>query len=150
MTTAFGWAAPEAIQNALTTELNALANGSYTAASAAIDNEAGLYQFMDVWLHLVSLTPVAGQAIGLYLLPSLDSGTTYQDGGAAVVPPAESVIWAFSLTATATAKERVGVNILIPPLKFKLVVGNLTITSGVALAATLNTLKYRRHNGQGV
>ena len=149
MATTFEWVAPEAIQTALSTDLNGLANGSYSAVSVAINNESDLYQFINLELYLASLTPVAGQSVGVYLLPSVDA-TNYVDGGGAVAPPAETLIAVFSLSTSAGAKWRAAVNIPIPPLSFVLVIGNLTIGSGVAFAANSNTLKYRRHNGQGV
>ena len=145
----FKWLAPEVIATALSTELNALANGSFSNASAAIANETDLFQFINLELALSSLTPVAGQMVAVYLLPTLD-GTNYADGGGAVALPNENLIATISLSTSTGAKRRVVNNILIPPLGFKLVVGNLAITSGVAFGATGSTLKYRRHNGQSV
>ena len=49
--------------------------------------------------------------------------------------------------AATTARRLTKVNIPIPPLKFKLYAWNKT---GQALAASANTLKYRRHNEQDV
>lgn len=133
----------ESATTALTTELNSLANGSYSAASSAIDNATDLYQWMHLELVLASLTPVSGQSVAVYLIPSLD-GTNYEDGGGATAPYPHSAIWVGQLSTSTGAKRLVARNIMIPNLKFKLVVGNLTITSGVAFGASGNTLSYRR------
>ncbi len=143
MATTFQWVAPESIATALTTELNSLANGSFSAAFA-LDNEAGLYQFINFELVLASLTPVAGQVASVYIMASLD-GTNYPDAN-----QQDNLVCVFPLSSTASAKRKVASNILIPPLKLNITVGNITITSGVAFAASGNTLKYRRHNGQGI
>ena len=143
------WTTPASIATALSTELNGLANGSYSNASGAIDNETGLYQFMQVELNLASLTPVSGQSVAVYLLSSLD-GTNFADGGGAVAPPDGSLLTIFSLRAATAAQRRVSSVLEAPPLQFKLVVCNMTITSGVAFGATGNTLKYRLFNVQSV
>ena len=149
MTQTMQWTTPTTIATALSTELDGLANGGYSNASSAIDNEAGLYQFIELELNLASLTPVAGQSVAVYLLPSLD-GTNYADGGGAVAPPDEALLTIFSLRAATAAQRRVSMVLEMPPLLGKLVVGNMTITSGVAFAASGNTLKYRLFNVQAV
>jgi hypothetical protein len=63
----------------LTTELNALANGSYSAASAAIDNTSNLDLFDDLELTVTYGTnPTANAPVEIYLIPSTD-GTNYAD-----------------------------------------------------------------------
>ena len=143
------WLAAEAITSALTTELNALANGAYSAASAAIDNSAGLYPFMALELYLGSLTPAAGQYCAAYILYCLD-GTNYEDGGGAVAPAAATLAAVFDLTVSAGVKWRMRVGIPIDPYPFKLVLVNGAVTSGVALAATTNLLRYSRYYDQVV
>lgn len=149
MASTFKWTTPEAIQTALSTELNSLANGSYSAASAAIDNLTGLYTHMALELYLASLTPVAGQMISIYLVPTID-GTNYEDGGGAVAAPNVSYLCSFDLRSATAAQYRAVAEIPIPPFSFKLIVANVTITSGVALASSGNTLKYRRYYMQAV
>lgn len=138
------WAVTEAIQSALTTELNSLANAAYSAVSAVIDNEADLYQFMALELVLASLTPTGTPSCSVYLLPAVDD-TNYPDGGGATAPPLGTLIAVFDLSTSATAKRRTAVNIAIPPYKFKLLVLN---SAGPALASSGNTLKYSRYNQQ--
>lgn len=137
------WGTPEAIATTLSTELNSLGNGSYSAASSAITNSSGLYKYISLELVLASLTPSGAPYVEVYLVPTID-GTNYVDGGGAVAPPAESLLATFSLSTSTGAKRRAVANLLIPPYDFKLVLRNM---SGVSLAANSNTLKYRRHNG---
>ncbi|MEO0166748.1 MAG: hypothetical protein ABIL39_11500 [candidate division WOR-3 bacterium] len=142
----FKWTQPETIATALSTELNSLANGSF-AISSAIDNENGLYLFIDLELYLASFTPGSGSPYcAAYFTYSLD-GTNFEkepDGSSGDKPP-DAI---FPLEASVTQSSRIVItNIPIPPLKFKISLRNM---SGAALASSGNTLKYRRHNEQGV
>ena len=147
MAQTFKWVAGEGATTTLTTELNALASATFSAASAAIDNTTGLYPWMDLEVNLASFTPGAGSPyIAIYLNLSLD-GTNYEkvpDGTSGDKPP-DAI---FPLEASVAQASRVVVpNIPIPPLKFKIVLKNV---SGAALAATGNTASYNRHYAQGV
>ena len=147
MAQTFKWLAGEGATAGLTTELDALASNAFSAASAAIDNTVGLYPWMDLEVNLASLTPGAGSpSIVVWINLSLD-GTNYEkvpDGSSGDKPP-DAI---FPLEASVAQASRVVVsNIPIPPLKFKLVLKN---ASGIALAATGNTLSYNRHYAQGV
>lgn len=148
-TTTFGWAAGEGAQSALTTELNSLGSGN-TALSGEIDNLTGLYEYVDLEVYLASIT--TGSAvpyIAVYVLASVD-GTNYEDGSAGTpgVIPTRQPDAMLPLPVSATgALRRVAVNIPVPPLKIKLLLVN---GAGVGLAASGNTLKYNRHNEQGI
>lgn len=135
---AIQWGTPEATATALTTELNTLANAAQSAASAAIDNTAGLYPYMNVELVLASLTPTGQPYCLLYLVASLDA-TNYEDVSTSAT---HAVVASFPMSTAVAAKRIVVKNLLIPPLLFKLVLENQT---GPALAASGNTVKYRRH-----
>ena len=138
------WGTPESIGTALSTALDALGNGSYSAASSAITNGSGtVYKYMALELYLASLTPSGTPYIEVYLLPTVDA-TNYVDGGGATAPPAETLLAVFSLSTSASTKRRAVSNLLIPPFDFKLVLKN---ASGVSLAASGSTLKYRRYSG---
>ena len=149
MPTTFKWIAPEALTTALTTELDALADSTsdttgFSAVSAEIANETNLYQYIDLELVLgVQTARSAGAFVAVYINFSAD-GTTYDDTSNKAFG---QVLTTFQLDAAVTARRLTKVNIPIPPLDFKLLVLNDT---GQAFAATLNTLKYRRHNEQGV
>lgn len=143
MPTTQQWVAPESIATALTTELNSLGNGSQSAASSAIDNETDLDEWIDVELVLASLTPTGSPFCLVYILYSLD-GTNYEDLSTSALHAAAA---ALPFTTATGAKRVVARAIPILPLKFKLAVEN---RSGVSLAASGNTLKYRRFNEQQV
>ena len=135
---------PTNIATALSTELNSLANGAYSAVSAAIDNTTLRHLYMALELNLASLTPTAGGYIGVHLLPSVDA-STYPDGGGAVAPSAGSLLCVMDLSTSAGAKIRTRAGLVIPPYLFKLVLLN---AAGAALAASANTLKYQMYSEQ--
>ena len=150
MATTFQWVAPEALTSYLTTELNSLADSTsdttgFSAAGAEIGNEAGLYQYINLELVIAAQGSArsAGGFVAVYINYSAD-GTTYDDTSNKAFTELLAV---FPLDAATTARRLTKVNLPIPPLDFKLLVLNDT---GQALAATANTLKYRRHNEQGV
>lgn len=146
MTQTLTYSTPTSIATALGTELNNLANGAYSAASAAIDNSSTKHLYMALELNLASLTPgAANTGCSVYLIPSVD-GTNYGDGGGAVVPGPETYLCCFAALSTgAGAKLRTMAGLPVPPLLFKLVLLN---GSGVALAASGSTLEYRLYSEQ--
>lgn len=132
---AIKWAAYEAEANALTTEMDALADGAESAVGTEIDNASGLFTFMDLNIVLASLNPTAGAFIIIRVVTAID-GTNYPDGDASPIYTAQ--------VATGSAAKRIEMRqISIPPGKFKL---QLTNETNVALAATGNTVKYRRYS----
>ncbi len=144
--TTFKWIAPEAIVTALSTGLNSLASTAFSALSAEIDNETDLYFFIDLELSLASFTPGAGSPYcAVYFV--YDVSGTYEktpDGTSGDKPP-DAI---FPLEASVAQASIVVIpNIPIPPLPFEITLKNV---SGAALASANNTLKYRRHNRQGV
>jgi len=145
MATQLSWSTPTAIVAQLATELNALANGAYTAASSAIDNTTLRHLYTALQLRLASLTPATGNTgISVYLLPCTD--TTFPDGGGAVVPGPENYVCCFAALSTgAGAKARDLTGLPVPPFAFKLVALN---GAGVSLAASGNTLAYRLYSEQ--
>lgn len=143
MATTNKWVAPETIATALTTELNSLANAALSAQSAAIDNLTDLYQYIELELVLASLTPTGTPFCAVYVVKQID-GTNYED----LTTSASHLLAATLPFSTAVAAKRIIVsNILIPPCAFKLALLN---SAGPALAASGNTLKFRRFNEQAV
>ena len=145
MATTLKWTAPEAIATYYTTELNSLADGSFVAVGAAITNETGLYQYIDIEVVLASLSPAAGAFLDIWIHPTLDA-SNYAD--AAKPLQTSGLLATLTLDTTATTAQRIiATNIPIPALDFKLQLRN---KAGVALNASGNSLKYRRHYEQGV
>jgi hypothetical protein len=135
------WAAPESTVSYLTTELNSLANAA-NKLGGEIDNATGLYRWLSIELVLASLTPTSGGRVNVYLIPSVDA-TNYADGGDSLDPTPEYLLTVLYLDTATAAKRKTAHNLPIPPLKFKLLIENV---SGVSFAAASNTVKYRRYN----
>jgi hypothetical protein len=132
-------------ETALTTELNALANGSASVLSAEIDNSTNKYLYADMELNLASLTPTAGGFLSLYLVASVD-GTNYPLWDAGASPGTANnnyLVGTFSTKAAAAAQRLVMRDIELPPGKYKFGIYN---GAGVALAASSNTLSWRPYN----
>jgi hypothetical protein len=135
------WFTPEAIVSVLTTELNALANASMSAASALQDQDASEFTFVDFELAVTFGTaPAAGMRCTLYASVALD-GTNFTSTDA---EQTSQIIAAFILGATTTQRV-VARNVMLPPTDFKIALYN---ESGVAFPATGSTLKMRRYSTQ--
>ncbi len=146
MANAIKWeGAPVAEGNVLSTELNALATGSRTAAGTEIDNSTNLdkYGFLELAVDFVS-APSAGAYCNIYMVMAL-GGTTYADGSASVDPGADAwVIGIPILASTAAQNKQVG-PILLPPSKVKFILENQT---GQAFPASGSTLKLYTSNDE--
>lgn len=120
----------------LTTELNALANGAYSAVGTAYDNTTNLNQTGYLEVNLASLTPTAGAYLQAFMVQSLD-GTNYEDAPSST-NPGYGCQNAGNAVATGVATKRVSIGpFTIPPGKMKFVLLNKT---NVALGATGNTV----------
>jgi hypothetical protein len=134
-----------ALASGLTTELNSLANGSYSAVGSEIDNAASgaHHMYADFELGVTyGSAPSAGGYVALFLVQAID-GTNYQDGGGSVAPPATAWVGNFPLRQVTTAQRVALRHVLLPNSKFKLVAQN---NAGQAMAASGNTLGYRAYN----
>lgn len=129
-----------AIANALTTELNSLANGSTSSASAAIDNTSNLDLYHDLTLTVATQGSArsAGATVSVYLIPALD-GTNYDDTNATTA----ELVAVFPLDAATTARQSTRRDVPVPPGLFKYFVVNST---GQAFAASGNILEWRAHS----
>src|SRR6266496_1461181 len=123
----------------MTTELNALAATTGKAISAAIDNSTNLDLFDDLELAVTFATaPVAGTIVEVYLLPSIDGGTVYPDGGTAIDAQPTLYVGGFQVRAVNTAQKLMLRGVALPPGLFKYLVKN---TTGQAFPATGSTLR---------
>ena len=140
----------QTIATVLTTELNALASGSASAASAAQGGDATAAELLLDFELLTggSVTPGTGARADLYLLRSVD-GTNYEDAttGASESLPPDAFVGSFVPTSGAGTKRMALRDRPAPPGLWKAVVVN---ELGVALAATNNTLRVRAHSLQSV
>ncbi len=133
-----------AAQTALSTELNTLANLTWSALSAEIDNSTTGYLMADIEVYLTSLTPTgADAAIEVYLVPSLDD-TNYPNymasGTAEEQENNQYFVGSVTLSLDAEAQRNVIRGVELPPSKFKI---GIRQQSNTTLAATLNTVKWR-------
>lgn len=130
-----------------TRTLTSLADTEWTDLSDEIDNSSLKYLFADFELVLGSAAFTGSDSVvEMYLLPSVD-GTNYPDwtGDGTADEQEHNVHFVGSFTTSgATAAQRLTLrNVAMPPGKFKIGIRN---NAGVALAASGNTLKYRRWN----
>ncbi len=120
----------------LTTELNALANGAYSAYGSEVNNSTGLHRFGWLDVSLASLNPTTGANLVLLMIPAYD-GTNYPDAPSATNPGLQWVVQTVYV-ATGSATKRTGTaTFSLPPFKVKFVLVNNT---NVALAAASNTV----------
>jgi len=138
------WGSLAAAVSLLTTELNSLANGSASAASAAIANQTDLNVYADIELVLGSLSPVAPNYCTLYILEAIDGSNYPSATGSVLRNQPSQILCTFPLDTTASTAQRVVVrNVVIPPGSFKVVLDN---QAGVALASSGNTVKMITYN----
>lgn len=133
-----------AAQTALSTELNSLANDTWSALSSEIDNSLNGYMFADIECDFASITPTgADAAIELYLVPSVDDTQypTYTATGTADEQENNQYfIGAVTLSLDAEVHIHTIRGIELPPGKFKIGMRN---RSNVTLAASGSTIKWR-------
>lgn len=141
------WEAAQTAENALTTELNSLANGSRAISGTAVSNdtEKDFYASIELYLATQGSARSSGAYVALYIVYSHD-GSNFSIGDASVAPSIHSHIANVDLDAATTARYVVIPQVLLAPLDFKIVVENRT---GQALASSGNTVKIRRYNVEG-
>lgn len=129
----------------LTTELNALGIGAYSANGPAYDNSTAAlgdrWGVVDIVLPSL-IVPAGAPYLILYLNYSLD-GTTYSDVTSANQVGTHEQAVMVSVLATTSAKRIISFSFPLMPFKFKPVLYNGT---GVALAGTLNTVTLWTYN----
>lgn len=133
-----------AAQTALSTDLDSLADDTWSALSAEIDNSLNGYLFMDIEVVLASLTPTgADAAIEVYVVPSIDD-TNYpnytESGTADEQENNQYFVGSVTLSLDTEAQNHSIRGVEMPPGKFKIGVRN---RANVALGASGNTIKWR-------
>lgn len=139
MATNFLWGTVGSKMALLTTELNALAAGTLSAAGPEINNSTGYQQGL-LYLHLASAAFVAGNFASVYLVPSNDTaGTIYPTVTSAAAWGANNyLVGNIAINGSTAAQNETLFISYIPPGKFK----TYLLTGGTppTLGATLNTL----------
>jgi hypothetical protein len=139
----------QGLTTVLSTELNALAATTGKAISAALNNgtvnpDWNLNLFADLELAVDFVTgPTAGTVVELYLLPSIDDGTTYPDGSTSILPQASLYVGGFAVRNTTAAQVMVLRGIPLPPGYYKYLVQNTTNQAFPATGSTLRQNVYQ-------
>lgn len=122
----------------LTTELNSLANGSYSAAGAAYDNTTQLdtWAIAEMLLKGIS-TPTLNAPIHLYAVSAPD-GTNYEDGSSSLRPPDDSYVGTFQVYNNSSDQRLQTRPFKLKPVKMKFILYN---GCGQAFAASANVVK---------
>lgn len=123
--------------NVLTTELNSLGSGSYSALGTAYDNSSGLYLFGRLVITLASLTPTTGAYLLPFAVPAVD-GTNYDDAPSSTQPGAHHALPLVNLATGAATKLASTPMFDLGPEKIKFALLN---GAGASLAASSNTVK---------
>ncbi len=130
----------ESATSSLTTELNTLASGSVSTASAAVTSNQDQYALLELFVNFPS-APTDGRSVIVFALPSID-GTNYNDVTDPIDPG--NILAIFRVRAVNT-DQRITKRAMLPPGNFKIAVKNDT---DQAMKSTLNTVKYRRFDEQ--
>jgi hypothetical protein len=140
MANAVKWSAPVTTADLLTTELNALASATLSAASAEQDNATNKDRWADFVLNVTYGTnPAAGGHVALYMTVALD-GSNHSDVQRDMT---SMLVGAFPLRATTVAQRVPLSGIRLPPYKVKFFVDN---QAGQAMSASGHTVKWGRYN----
>ncbi len=135
-------------ETALSTELNSLGDGNNKISSAlsndAASTERRLFANFRFSIAAQASARDTGGGIDLYIIPEV--GGTYAMGGDSVDPEMH-YRGRFVFDAATTAREQVLEGVRLPNSDFKTLVVNNT---GVALAASGNTLKFERDGYEDV
>lgn len=144
----------------LSTELNSLASSSTAGAISSVGGSSGVfnnaaggggldgYTLADIELSIPSPagTLTANTGANVWFLTTVDGGSTYEDGGSAVIP-ARSPDVVFPVRAISTAQVIHRRNVLLPPGSWKVLIQHNT---GQTWAASGNTVKASPSTLQGV
>jgi hypothetical protein len=132
------------ITTVLTTELNSLANNTYTQSSVA--GSSGILtstQYLLAEVELVctfGVAPTANTGFSVWFIREVD-GTNYEQGYTGSTQPVRAPDCVLPLQAVTTAQRVIVAAVPLPPGNFY--VGILNNGTGQALAASGNTVKIR-------
>ena len=130
----------------MSTELNALASGSQATSASNYANQSNLdiYVDIEVFLNTLSTTASVGAYVALYVLESIDGTNFPAQSTTDLRLTTTQLLCVIPTGITASSTQRVVArNIILPPGLFSLVFDNQI---GIALAATLNTVRFLPYN----
>lgn len=139
MATNFLWGPVQSVMNLLTTQLDALANGTLSALGPEINNSGG-FQMGQLTVTLASAAFVAPSFINIYFVPSSDTAggayPTFTSAAAAAL--ANYLVATVAINGSTAAQKEMYPYVPIPLGKFK----PLALTGGSCptLGATGNTV----------
>lgn len=120
-----------------------MAAGARALSTTVINNDTERYVSTSIGLIITFATaPTADSLILLYLLPSIDGGVNYVDGGPTVAPGGESFIGAFTVKNVTTQQRIVISDIRLTPVKYKAMLVNSTNQPFPASGTVLRYTKY--------
>lgn len=132
------------LSTVMSTELNSLASSTGKAISSTIDNSTNLDLFDDLELTVTfASAPTAGTVVELYVIPSLDGGTTYPDASTSVLAQSSLYVGGFAVRAVNTIQRMVIRGVALPPGSFKYFVQNTTNQAFPASGSTLERNSYQ-------
>lgn len=147
MSTTFDWAGWTSRGTVLTTELNSLANVTFSGVTTVLDNITNKDQWASVMVALASLTPTTGAYLSMVAIESMD-GTNFED------LPIATGNWLYgSFAASNSVFAAAGTKLVklgpfrLMPSKYKFSLFN---AAGVALASSGNTATLYTTNEVGV
>lgn len=128
----------------MTTELNSLGSATGKAISAALDNttDGNIWADFELAVDFVS-APVLNAIVELYILPSLDAGTSYADGSTSVLPSPNLYMGGFPVRADTAAQTLSLRGVPLPPGFFKVLLQNTTAQAFPATGSTLDMNGYK-------
>lgn len=144
MANTFKWVAPEAIQTYYSSALDGLASSSFSTSGGTVSNETDLYPYIAFELFLSTFSPSSGAFADIWIDYKPD-GTNFSDANKSL--QTASLLCTLPLDIASTTQRIVSQICTIMPMDFRLQLRNMTTA---ALAATGNTLKYRRFFDQSV
>lgn len=138
-------AAPTSRGNVLTTELNALADGSRTNQGTEIDNSSNLDKYGMLELNVTfGAAPDTNGPLHVYLITAPD-GTNYGDGSSSADPGPDTYLLTISVRAVTSAQRKMTKLFELPPTKFKVIMEN---QAGQAMSASGHTLELFTDNDE--
>lgn len=127
----------------LTTELNSLANGSFSASGTILDNATNRDRKAIAELNVTfPSAPTDESVVDLYMVIARD-GTNYSDGGTSRDPGAERYVGSFTVQNTTSAQRLHTREFDLPPFKVAFIARN---GSGQAFPTTGSTVSVSTFN----